>query len=1273
MKRNRYEYDVERGMSQSARKMPELDASYIQIDEKTEAELIGFTYRFSSIINYFDLSNNKNGNWEYFFTSNPHILLEILNNENVYEYNFLFEKLTNDLKNKKNRDQQAEALEQIFIFLFDIILDMHGVYSKIKTLQESLFNKAEFNWHDKEIYVFYSQIEKWRDDAEKGYGKKFKKREWPTAEKPSDVELISDEILFSASSPISENTSDLISVLDNFFADLQAKFGFYVTQGRIFLKNIIKEKEEYFEPHLALFKVFLQLYKKLQNKINLISQKHIDLYYQNILGQKPLEEIADKVYLILTLGVNIDQYLLKKGVNFIAEFPKLKKTYTYRTTEEVVLNRAKLVALHNILITSSSNMNSGKNSELIPIEKLVYHSFYDLSGYSNPLEKKKSPLMLFGENQELIPSVNGTMNDANIGFLAGSEILYQPNGQRVFSVDLYLDKASGTKAKNYIARYGDFIENSHKVVSVELFKSAFNIEITSDAGWFALEFFSVKFSSSDYETTVVTYNFQLNEDHPAISIYNPEIHGGDYPSNIPLIKFLLNPNSFHNGYSFLQDIIIERIGFKMEVKDNSSIVLNNSFGSLTQDTPFSPFGPQASVNSFLDIQNENILNKHITSLSIKIEWLDLPSNPGGFEEYYKEYDLDFKNDDFVVGVCCSEVGRFLLTPPQQQHFKLFETHRKDDKAEILNPITTIENIDFNKSKFTNEMSLTTESGDIKLNSKKGILRLQLISPNDPFGYKSYPKIFSEVTINNSKLFSQKKPLPKQPFTPLVKKISLSYKLESLNILSKGAFDKKIRSEINIFHIYPYGFEKLFPSKKQLLFKIIPSFSNHRLFHIGITEINPGEEITIFFGIKDLQASQSIITKFEIEWKYLSHNEWYPFSVDAILDDTTEGLSTSGIVTFKLPYDISMENTIMPNSSYWISCEMKKDYNYSMELTSINANAVLVKRVLDKETLFEMKNLPREQITQAKKNIPEIVKIFQPYESFGGQQSETYTHFNTRISETLRMKQRNVTTRDLTQSILSKFPILAYVKCLANGFQDQIYKGKMDIQIIVVPKMDAEISSETEGIPFVDFHSLSKIASFVKSILPSDINIIVTNPTYEWIKIKCAVSFTNVRVSQKINACISDLNSDIKTYISPWLENGNSDDFIFKKAFHINDLINFIKKRPYVEYLTGVSILHFYKKIDPETGVTINMVTDSSTESISSISPTTPSALLVSMNEHTIKVVKEEKYIPIEPYGIGELKVGNEFYIKKESVKKTSNISQKNDDDSINTFTLTMKI
>ena len=55
MKRNRYEYDVERGMSQSARKMPELDASYIQIDEKTEAELIGFTYRFSSIINYFDL------------------------------------------------------------------------------------------------------------------------------------------------------------------------------------------------------------------------------------------------------------------------------------------------------------------------------------------------------------------------------------------------------------------------------------------------------------------------------------------------------------------------------------------------------------------------------------------------------------------------------------------------------------------------------------------------------------------------------------------------------------------------------------------------------------------------------------------------------------------------------------------------------------------------------------------------------------------------------------------------------------------------------------------------------------------------------------------------------------------------------------------------------------------------------------------------------------------------------------------------------------------
>ena len=106
----------------------------------------------------------------------------------------------------------------------------------------------------------------------------------------------------------------------------------------------------------------------------------------------------------------------------------------------------------------------------------------------------------------------------------------------------------------------------------------------------------------------ISYNFQLKEDQPAIGIYKTEIHGGDYPSSIPLVYFEVNPNSFHNSYSFLKGMIINRIGFNMTVSGNDKLILSNNLGLINADNPFTPFGPQPSENSYLDIQNENIFD-----------------------------------------------------------------------------------------------------------------------------------------------------------------------------------------------------------------------------------------------------------------------------------------------------------------------------------------------------------------------------------------------------------------------------------------------------------------------------------------------------------------------------------------------------------------------------------------------------------------------------------------------------------------------------------------
>ena len=60
MKRPRYNYDVASGLSQLTRKLPEQLYTYAKIDEKSESDLLSFIYRFSSIVEYYNLNNKIN-------------------------------------------------------------------------------------------------------------------------------------------------------------------------------------------------------------------------------------------------------------------------------------------------------------------------------------------------------------------------------------------------------------------------------------------------------------------------------------------------------------------------------------------------------------------------------------------------------------------------------------------------------------------------------------------------------------------------------------------------------------------------------------------------------------------------------------------------------------------------------------------------------------------------------------------------------------------------------------------------------------------------------------------------------------------------------------------------------------------------------------------------------------------------------------------------------------------------------------------------------------
>ena len=1269
MKRPRYNYEVASGLSQLTRKLPEQSNSYAQIDEKTESDLLSFVYRFSSSVNYYNLNNKKDGDWQYFFSSNPHILLSILEDIDVYSFNFTYNKLSDFIRANNSVSEKIEALEKTFVFLYQLILEMHATFERISKLVNALTVVSDVSWQDNDIFYLYNQLYIWRQDIQQVEGIVFSTKDWPILDVPSDDTFQPTNFVFDPEDAIQDKIIGALSKMDIFFGDVQNKYTFYLSNGKYLLKQAIQNKEVYYEPHLGVVKSFLQLYKHLQDKINLIPKRHLDFYYQQVLGQFPAPKKIDNVQLVITVGNSIDNYLLKKDTVFLAELPGSSENILYKSIKDSVINKSTIAYLHNVLVSEHQNSLLTDNANIAK-EKTVYQNSLNIEKFQSKDNVNKTEFTIFGEDPFFESTVESAMQNAKIGFLAGSEILYQTTGRRTFTLDFYLDEDSFSLLKNYIYSYSKQIGSNEKTLPVELFKSAFNISITIEEGWYQLDYYSVKCDLDNIEERLISYNFQLKEDQPPIGIYKQEFHGGQYPASIPLVYFEVNPYSFHNAYSFLKGITIERIGFNMNVYNNSKVILSNNLGLINSDNPFPPFGPQPSENTYLDIQNENIFNKFTTDFSIQIDWFNLPTNENGFAEYFKEYGEIVSNDSFIIGISSMDINNFKPDLDDQQRFELFGSLRKNDKVGILNPTTKITKIDFGKLKFSNPMSLEKESDDIFLNTQKGIVRIQLLDPTDPFGHKRYGKIFSDISIHNSRKFVFKKKLPQEPFTPLIKSINVSYTLTSTEILNRGIIDDKFESDIRLIHAHPFGYDLLYPNPKTTFFKILPEFLFDRQSYFGIENISPLDELTLYFELTDLHPTHSVIKKPNVSWSYLVDNIWIPLPIVQIIDDTTDGFLKSGLITIQLPADINTKNTILPSGIYWFAAQLNGNVNYNMKLLQLYTNAIEVERV-DNGVPFNLSSLPARTINQSELPIPEIDSIFQPFSSFGGVVEENYDQFNTRVSELLRTKNRFITTRDLTQAILNKFPSLVYVQCLANGLQTDLLLENMDILITVVPTLTEITNYNEDKLPYVDFEELTEITTFVKNILPASIKFVVTNPIFEFIKVKCNVLFFKTRINQNVNNNIAQLNEDIVKFISPWLSSIDGANFKDSRVIYLNDLINFIKKRSYVKYVSGVSLLHFYKKKDPITNEIINVLTDSFTQSEDVIKASLPAAILAPMSEHFIQVLPTEVFVPSSKAGIGNFKLGKELILSEQQnqINVDKVVINQN---KIPTFTLTMK-
>lgn len=1243
--------EVKDGINQSERFISSLSPDYIKIDERTIAELLRFLSGFSTQINYYNFSNRIDGDWGDLLKSNIHTMITLMSRLDIKEFSRKYERLKLIIRNEINESKIILYFNDLLEMVWEASLYMVQLLEKADNAALQNIMMPDFASILESCLPDINKLKHCNSQAQQLF-KNTTKINFSLANRllksQPDLEGLN---IFGESVDTKGKILHAITFIDEILSGLKSRINRLLGACEYYLQNN-NLLDQQFEPHLGLLITFLHLYVHLQEQLNCFTQKHLDFYYKDILGIIPKPPHPDSVHVIFESMVNTHPILLNTGTELLAKADGIEKPLIYKLQDNLVVTEASITELKTIFISnhaffSQNNENAGLSSERI------YYGNYPFITPSAFI-RKDSPVNswpVLGEDQNELPFNERTMEDAEIGIIIGSPLLYLSEGERLVQVNFKFEEKSFEDFKRFIHEFAEKSEKSEESVLLEMLSDAMSIDYTAKDGWEPVKYPEIRTADNDS----IQISFHLNFQDKGIDLYNPAIHGLQYKNSLPLVRLLLNNEASHNAFALFRNLILDQLTLKAEVTGFRNVKLQNNIGALSTENPFQIFGPLPSVGAFLSIKNSNIFNKFTKDFAIRLEWLDLPGDAGGFESYYAGYGASINNDSFQVKASVLTDGKFMPEMESQQAFSLFKTSKNLDDIEKLEETTEIKGIDSKKIEFLNNMRLAREDVDDSL-FKEGVVKLTLSSPSDGFGQKLFPQILPGILLHNSKRFTKPIPIPNQPFIPMVKSISINYTLEHTEILAGGLADNtNTNTEIKLIHQYPFGFKTIYPEYENRTVRFMPEFEYPNNLYIGIKNFEPGNELSLLFKLEEKDFHHTVHKPSPVLWSYLNQNIWTPIKSQDILQDTTNNFVNTGILRIKIPYDINTDNTILSPGLFWLRASTQFKSDIKSRVIAIYPNAGTAIRVSEygRDGGHNL-NLPPNSITGLKQKVQGIQNIWQPFSTYGGKPGELESLYRTRVSERLRHKKRPVTMRDIEQFILDEFPQILLVKCLRAGDDEHLVLPGVNIQIILIPKEQDNGLFISEQ-PKVNLDTLLQVKQFIKPFLSPFIKIEVGNPVYEKVKVVCKVKFNETENFSR-GYYIQELNNDIRKYICSWLyESGNS--IKIGSVIYLSDFRNYIKNLRYIDSVTGFSLVHFFKKRDLQNGHYNAAIIDSAIDDVDFIQGSTPEAILIPAGDHLISVMEEFEYEVPVAVGVGSLSVGNELLVTQRLKKSTDSNKQ----------------
>ena len=758
----------------------------------------------------------------------------------------------------------------------------------------------------------------------------------------------------------------------------------------------------------------------------------------------------------------------------------------------------------------------------------------------------------------------------------------------------------------------------------------FVVGLSTEKGWLEPASMTLTWSSSNMtypkvagldssELRGLVFQIKLSNSQPALTSLTSDIHGFD--TSVPVLRLMVKPVwdeqddcYVTSSYTALRKLLLLRAHLAVSVEGLTSLHLANDQSNLDAKKPFEPFGTQPAVGSRFYLGHPEIVGKKLDSLGFHLTWMGVPSNLGAHYGNYKENTDPAKlaNTSFKAKVSLVERGVSRIFPAS---LPLFDV--KDAAAPSATPLAPP--VDQGNP----DDAICTGTDVTEWNR---YLVWELDAPD--LQHADYPNKVLQKSLEMAAAIASSKEViagnyqVNPPYTPKMKSLSVDYKASA-----ELVFDAVTKDAVALqaFHVQPFGYAALKSEEGQPGCQFLPQYDFEGELYIGLRNVSAPQTLSLLFQVAEGSANPDLVPE-PVQWSYLSGNRWLSLHDGSLLADATRGFINSGIVEFALKP--AQPNTLLSGDLYWIRAAIARASESVCDMVKIHPNAVLATFAPDHNAVDHLATpLPPKHITGLVTPVSGLVRISQPYTSFGGKMAEQDTNFYIRVSERLRHKQRALTPWDYERLVLEKYPQLYKVKCL-RADQNTHSHDQGKIVLVVIP----DIKNRLPFNPFepkVPADQIRNIEMFLQDKTPPFASIEVRNANYVPVKVRCGVRF---RPGKDEGFCRRRLNEELNRFLSPWAyEEGT--DLVIGGSIYANSIINFIDGRDYVDYLAGFKLF---------TGRNEDPVVE--TEEGYHVSANNPDDVLVAAREHVFDVISDIDYRFEEFTGINYLKIELDFAV-----------------------------